>query len=83
MEDRLKGVEGTEAGLDAQPNVRAKLYTDEVLVGFVRLKPVESRLLIQLRHPSAQSDSQRNYGRKNNQTEVNRWYVTTSFRPVD
>lgn len=31
MQERLKGVEGTEAGLDAQPNLRAKLYTDEVL----------------------------------------------------
>lgn len=32
MAERRKGVEGTEAGLDAQPNVRAKLYSDEVLV---------------------------------------------------
>lgn len=32
MQERLKGVQGTEAGLDAQPSVRSKLYTDEVLV---------------------------------------------------
>lgn len=32
MDDRRRSVEGTESNLDAEPQVRAKLYSDEVLV---------------------------------------------------
>jgi len=36
MVDRRKGIEGTEASLDAEPAVRAQLYSDEVLRNQIR-----------------------------------------------
>lgn len=32
MAERRKIIDGTDAGLDAEPQVRAKLYSEEVLV---------------------------------------------------